>query len=126
MKTLLCLVALTALTMAAPADVNVSGKWTGTLNTTQPDGAANESSAFLVLKQEGTAITGSAGPNENEQHPIKKGTVAGDKITLEIEPRENQTIRVELVLAGDRLKGDVIMSRDGESRNGKLDLARAK
>jgi len=124
MKILLCLAAIAAIALSAPADVNVSGKWSGTFSVTGSDG--NSEPAFLLLKQEGTAVTGSAGPNEEQQHPIKKGSVAGNKLTLEIEPRENQTIKLELVVDGDRMKGDINMARDGETRNGKLDLARAK
>ena len=124
MKILLCLAAIAAIALSAPADVNVSGKWSGTFSVTGSDG--NSEPAFLLLKQEGTTVTGSAGPNETQQHPIKKGSVAGNKLTLEIEPRENQTIKLELVVDGDRMKGDINMARDGETRNGKLDLARAK
>ena len=124
MKILLCLAAIAAIALSAPADVNVSGKWSGTFSVTGSDG--NSEPAFLLLKQEGTTVTGSAGPNESQQHPIKKGSVAGNKLTLEIEPRENQTIKLELVIDGDQMKGEINMARDGETRSGKLEVARAK
>ena len=124
MKILLCLTAIAAIALCAPADVNVSGKWSGTFSVTGSDG--NSEPAFLLLKQEGTTVTGSAGPNESQQHPIKKGSVAGNKLTLEIEPRENQTIKLELVVDGDQMKGEINMARDGENRSGKLEVARAK
>ena len=124
MKILLCLAAIAAIALSAPADVNVSGKWSGTFSVTGSDG--NSEPAFLLLKQEGTTVTGSAGPNESQQHPIKKGSVAGNKLTLEIEPRENQSIKLEPVVDGDQMKGEINMARDGETRSGKLEVARAK
>jgi hypothetical protein len=124
-KIFLCLIALCTLALAAPAETDVTGKWTGTLTTSGPDGGG-PSPALLILKQTGGEITGSVGPSDDQQFPVKKGTIAGSKITLEIEPHENQSIKVELVLAGEKMTGDLTMSRDGETRTGKVEVARAK
>lgn len=35
-------------------------------------------------------------------------------------------MQFKLVLAGDRLKGDATMTREGQSRTAKLDLSREK
>lgn len=125
MKIFLWFIALAAIALALPADTDVSGKWTGTMTRTGPEGG-DSSPALLILKQTGGDITGSAGPNDGEQFPLKKGVITGNKVTLEIEPRENQSIKLELVLAGEKMTGDITMSRDGESRTGKLEVARAK
>jgi hypothetical protein len=124
MKVLLCLAAMAALTLAAPADTDISGKWSGSAVTSPQNGETIP--ALLILKQSGNDITGTAGPNEGQQYPITKGTRSGDKITLEIHPNENQTIKVEMALAADHLKGQLTMSRDGESRSATIDVTRAK
>lgn len=125
MKIFLCLFALAALALAVPADVDVSGKWTGSFVRTGPEGNGDTSPALLVLKQTGGEITGTAGPNDGEQFPLKKGSISGDKVTIEIQ-HENQSIRLELVVAGEKMKGEIQMSRDGQTRTGKLEVERAK
>jgi hypothetical protein len=127
MKTLLCLLVLTALAIVATADVNVTGKWSGSFNITGPDGSSKESTALLILKQNGTEITGSVGPSEAEQHPIQKGRIDGDKIALEAQDvNNNRVIKFDLLIVEDRIKGEATMSANGESRKAKLDVGRAK
>ena len=124
MKYLLCAFAVAALCLAAPVDTDLSGKWSGSAVS---DPASGESiPAMLILKQSGNDITGSAGPNEDQQYAITKGTRTGDKVKIEVEPNPNQKITLELALEGDHLKGQMTMSRDGETRNAKLDVSRAK
>jgi hypothetical protein len=113
------------MTLAAPADVDVSGKWTGSFVRTGPEGNGDTSPALLVLKQTGGEITGTAGPNDGEQHPLTKGTISGDKVTIEIQ-HESQSIRLDLVVSGDKMKGEIKMSREGQTRTGKLEVERAK
>jgi hypothetical protein len=43
-----------------------------------PDDRKDSGTAVLMLKQDGAAITGSVGPNEDEQYPIKTGKIEGD------------------------------------------------
>jgi hypothetical protein len=125
MKALSCLLVLKAFAGLAIADTNVTGKWSGSFNITAPNGETKESTALLVLKQSGTDITGTVGPNEEEQFAIQKGKIEGDKITLEAE-HEGQTIKFDLVLAADRITGEANMSREGETSKAKLDVTRAK
>ena len=54
----------------AAIEPNVTGKWTGSLTVNGPDGQTKDSTALLVLKQAGTEITGTVGPNEDERHAI--------------------------------------------------------
>ena len=71
MKTVLLLTVLAALVGGvALADVDVTGKWTGSFNPTGPNGETKESTAVLILKQSGATITGTVGPTEGEQYPI--------------------------------------------------------
>jgi hypothetical protein len=124
MKTMLCIL-LGALALVAAPDTNVTGKWTGTFVITDPSGRTNNSTALLVLKQTGSEITGTVGPHENEQHQIKTGKVAGEKITMVVED-EGRVVNFDLVVEGDRIKGDVKMTREGQSATGKIEVTRGK
>jgi hypothetical protein len=126
MKTLVCLLLLGVLALCAAADVNVTGKWSGSFSIAAPNGDLKESTALLVLKQNGTEITGTVGPNEEERFAIQKGKIEGDKITLEVEGDNNRHMRFDMVFASERIKGDVSMSADGESRKAKIDVGRVK
>ena len=125
MRILLCLLMLAALAGVALADVDVTGKWSGSFNATNPNGETKESTALLVLKQSGSEITGTVGPNEDERFAIQKGKIDGDKITLEVDDK-GRTMTFNLVLAADRITGEAQMSRDGLSMKAKIDVSRAK
>jgi hypothetical protein len=125
MKTFLCFLVLAALAGVAFADNNVTGKWTGSFNMTGPNGETKETTALLLLTQSGTNITGTVGPNEDERITILKGTIEGDKITLEAE-QDGRTIKFALVLADDRITGDASMSGEGQTGKAKLDVTRSK
>ena len=122
---ILLFILIGALALVAAPDTNVTGKWTGSFNMTTPNGDTKESTAFLILNQSGSEITGSVGPNEGEQHTIKKGKIEDDKITLLVED-EGRVINFDLVFAADRIKGDVKMSHEGQTATAKLDVTRAK
>jgi hypothetical protein len=123
MRTIFCILLLGALALFAAADTNITGKWTGPFKIVGPE--PETGTAILVLKQSGSDITGTVGPAEGEQHTITKGKIEGDKITLLVED-EGHTIKLDLVLAGDRITGDVNISHDGETRKGNIDVTRAK
>jgi len=107
------------------ADVNVAGNWSGTFVMSNSDGETHDSTALLKLKQDGKTITGTAGPNEDQQWPITTGKVEGDKITLEVQS-DGPLLKFDLVLSGDHLKGDAHASQDGRNMSAKLDATRAK
>ena len=123
MRTLLCILLLAAMLCAA-SGVDATGKWSGTFVMTGPNGETKETGALLKLKQSGTDISGTVGPSEDEQFVIQKGKIEGDKITLEAD-HGGQTLKIDLVLAADRLTGEAHMSGD-QSITGKLDVSRAK
>jgi hypothetical protein len=125
MRTLLCFLVLAALAGVALADVDVTGKWSGSFNATNPNGETKESTALLVLKQSGTDITGTVGPSEEEQFAIQKGKIDGDKLTLEVD-HDGHTMTFNLVLVADRITGEAQMSRDGQTMKAKIDVSRAK
>ncbi|HLH17959.1 MAG TPA: hypothetical protein VKX45_12095 [Bryobacteraceae bacterium] len=124
MKILLSLALAALFALTAAADVNVTGNWTGTFTATGPDGQSKDSGALLVLKQDGNEITGTAGPDENERFNIKKGTIEGNKITLDVDAGEH-VLHVELTLTEDRLQGTATAQGDSGELRAKLDLKRA-
>jgi hypothetical protein len=125
MKKFLCFLMLAALAGVAMADVDVTGKWSGSFNMTGPNGETKDTGALLMLKQNGTEITGTVGPSEDEQFDIQKGKIDGGKITLEVD-HDGHTIKFDLLLAGGHLTGEVNLSGDGETRMAKLDVTRSK
>ena len=123
MKGILNLMVLASLGLAAASAADVTGKWSGSFKVISGDG--HDETALLVLKQTGMVITGSVGPSEDEQHTITKGSIDGDKITLEVVEAETR-VRLDLVLTGDRIMGDVAVNGEGRGIKGKLDVKRAK
>src|SRR5215472_11980782 len=123
MRIIFCILLLGALTLVALADSNVTGKWIGSFKTAGPE--PETGTAFMMLKQTGSDISGTVGPDEAEQHTITKGKIEGDKIMLLVED-EGHTIKFDLVVAGDRITGDANMAHDGQTRQAKIDVTRAK
>jgi hypothetical protein len=126
MRTLLFGLLLAVFALSASADTEVTGKWSGSFNVSGPNGEGKDGTAYLVLKQSGSDITGTVGPNEDEQYPIVKGKIEGDKITIEVN-HDGHAVKLALVLAEDRITGDANMSGDGgEAATAKLDVKRVK
>jgi hypothetical protein len=113
----LLLLAVTAL--AADA----TGKWSGNLIDPNGDGGG----VYMVLKQTGGAVTGTAGPDENQQWTIENGKAEGNKVSFEVKSPDHGVFKCDLTLDGDSLKGDVNgTSPDGHAMKVKVDLSRVK
>jgi len=125
MRFLLCALLVAGFALTAAADTNVSGKWSGSFNITGPDGETKDATAFLVLQQKGNEITGSVGPSEDEQFPIGKGKIEGDKISIEAD-HEGHSIKLDLILEADRITGEASMSGEGQGLKAKIDVTRVK
>ena len=117
MKSILLLVVTALALMGADA----TGTWTGTLTRT----GGEPGPAHLVLKQDGGKVTGTAGPNADEQHEIQNGKTQDDKISFEV-AGENGAMKFELKRQGDQISGDVSRERDGEVQTAKLSVTRNK
>lgn len=115
------LLALAAITMMAS---DATGTWTGTLVISRADGT-HDRTAHLVLKQDGTKLTGTAGPNADEQHAIDKGKVEDGILTFVIADDENM-MQFTLKQDGDEIKGDLKRERDGATETAKLSVKRVK
>ena len=118
MKTLmLSLLLLLGAWTASAADL--TGKWTGTIEVKE-NGESRTVPVLLILKQEGAKLTGSGGSSEDDQHPISKGSVEGDKVTIEAQA-DDDTFYLELKIDGDKMTGDV---RKGDSPPMKISVKR--
>ena len=125
------ILALTAvlLTMApAPAqETSVTGKWTGTLTRTAPDGRTQSIDFMFDLTQKGKVLTGTAGPNAERQWEIQKGGVAdGGKVTFRVQQPDGPLRTFTLTLVKDRLQGEMLAELKGQSFTTKVDLGRDK
>src|SRR5262245_66669005 len=110
--------ALAATTLVA---ADVTGTWRGTLT---PEGR-DAGPALLILKQEGNAVTGTVGPDENERHQITKGKVENDTVAFEVET-PGGVMKFALKQNGGELVGDVTRERDGQQQTAKLAVKRTQ
>jgi hypothetical protein len=117
----LCLLALTAVSLLG---ADATGKWTGNL-IVGSDGGERTMPAQLVLKQEGTKLTGTAGPNDGEQHPIEKGKVEDGTLTFEV-PTGETVMKFSLKQDGDSIKGTITREREGQTQTAKLEVKRSQ
>ncbi|MDX2152765.1 MAG: hypothetical protein SFV54_18630 [Bryobacteraceae bacterium] len=116
-----CLVLALVTTLAAG---DATGKWKGTLTITNPQGETRTLPAIMVLKQEGNVLTGTAGPEEDQQ-PIANGKVEGEEIRFDFD-RDGGVMRFKLKLAGDYLAGEVTREREGQTQRATVALKREK
>lgn len=104
MKFLLMALVAFALPLCAVADV--TGKWSGSFEFKQ-DGETHTETAYLVLKQDGATLTGTAGPNEERQMDIRNGKVEGAKVTFEIALDAERVMTFTLQSGDNALTGQV-------------------
>ena len=125
MKTLAAL-ALVMLTLAPAQTADLTGKWTGAFNPQRPDGTTSEQTIEMNLIHKGKVVSGTAGPNADQQWPVSNGIVDGPKVTFDVTTDNGMVIKFALTHAKDRLTGDADASRDGQTRKAKIDVTKAK
>jgi hypothetical protein len=121
MKTFACAFLLTVFAVCALA-ADVTGKWSGTF---EPEGQS-PSNCVVILKQAGSKVTGSAGPDEGEQWPLSDGKIEGNKLTGNVTSPDGVVYKLDLVLQGDHVKGNVLVMNGRESMKAKVDVVKAK
>ena len=105
---------------------NLTGTWTGFL--TNDADSSDRDAAVFVLKQAGAELTGSGGPNENQQWALQKGKVATSKegtTATFVVATDDMTMEFDLKLVEGRLKGTVRAQRGEQKRSGTVDLERS-
>lgn len=131
MKTLAA-AAVLLLTMApvhaqtAKKTSNVTGKWTGTMTRTAPDGRSQTIGFMFDLTHKGKTLTGTAGPNAERQWAIEKGAVEGSKVTFRVQQPDGPLRTFTLNLIKDRLQGEMLAELNGQSFTTKVDAGRSK
>jgi basic membrane lipoprotein Med (substrate-binding protein (PBP1-ABC) superfamily) len=109
------------------AAATIAGTWTGTFKDMD---ANREETAMIVLKQDGDVVTGTAGPNADQQFAIAKGKVATTKdgmaVTFELSNGDSMVVLFDLKLIDGHLKGGATAERNGQKLNAQVDVVRAK
>ena len=100
---------------------DATGTWIGTLTPAE----GNAGPAHLVLKQEGEKLTGTAGADSGEQHPIENGKAENGVLTFEL-TSSGGVMKFSLKQNGDEISGDITRERDGRTQTAKLTAKRAR
>ena len=106
MKPFLVFVLAVALAAVAMADVDVTGKWSGTLDLTG-QGETNQTTA-CSCSSDRCRDHWNRRPQQEQQFPIQKGKIEADVITLEAD-HDGHTMTLDLKLVSGRITGDVRM-----------------
>jgi hypothetical protein len=112
--------------VSAQTAASFTGKWEGTFTRQRPDGTEDTNPVAFNLTQKAKALTGTAGP-PNQQWTIEKGAVAAGKATFEVQQPNGPLFKFTLTIAKGRLQGEMVGERDGVVRGrAKVDAAKAK
>jgi hypothetical protein len=117
---------LAGVTCVAAPDVNISGTWTGKAMVTPEGAEAVERSAIVVLKQEGSTVTGTAGPAEDTMLPISNGKLEGSKLTFAVVQEGEVNITFNMAFENGRLTGTAAGNQGGTPLKITIELTRAK
>ena len=116
--------AVFAPSLAAQTTASFTGKWEGTMTIQRPDGTEATRPLHFNLTQKGKALTGTAGPPD-QQTEISKAAVAAGKASFEVAPGDGQVFKLTLSVVKGRLQGEMIGERDGVVRGkAKVDAAK--
>ena len=120
MKTLICLLLLTAVTLTAG---DLTGKWHGKFDVTTSDGDTRSDEAYMDLRVDGTKVTGTVGVGPDHQFAIRNGKLEDSKVTFEADMED--PVVFDLVFEGNTLRGNAIgTAKGGEKMSAKVDLKR--
>jgi hypothetical protein len=128
MKTLaaFALLLFTSISSQAQTAADVTGKWTGGLTRTAPDGRTQTIDWMFDLTQKGKVVTGTTGPNAERQWKFEGGAIAGTKLTFKVQQPDGPMRTFTLTLVKDRLQGEMLAELNGQSFTAKVDAGRAK
>src|SRR5579872_1040220 len=110
MNKLLCFLLLAALvSFAAAADV--TGNWSGTWSAE----GREPGTAYLVLKQNGSSVTGTAGPSSDVQWPLEGGKFNGTQFQAHVTDPDGILYKVSMSLNGNKMAGDMDVVAGGQT-----------
>ena len=111
--------------VAAQATASFTGKWEGTFTRQRPDGTEQTNAVVFDLTQKDKALTGTAGPPE-QQWTIDKGAVDAGKATFEVQQPNGPLFKFTLTIVKGRLQGDMAGEAEGVVRgHAKVDAGKA-
>ena len=101
------LIVLAALTPAvhAQAPAGFTGKWVGTF--TRPGSQGNPGNVEFNFIQKGNALTGTAGPADQQFPIVKGGTVVAGKAKFDVQQPGGPLFKFTLSIVKGRLTGDM-------------------
>ena len=106
---------------------DLTGKWTGTMTRTAPDGQTQSINVMFDLTQKGKVLTGTVGPSADRQWTIEKGgTVDAGKVSFKVQQPEGPMRTFTLSLVKDRLQGEMKAELNEQSFTAKVDVGRDK
>jgi hypothetical protein len=123
------------LSPAVFAAEDLSGKWSGSFIITMDENPPVTDSAHMVAKHDKATLTGTIGPNENDQYEILKGKVetvkeAGKDVTKVsfdvVAGGGGPLAHATLTLVDGHLKGNLLAEMDGHKMSAVMDLTRIK
>ena len=120
MRKLFAIVVL--LTVSASAG-DLNGKWSGTFKV---DGGDHDIPQIFILQQSGNVLTGSGGPDAQEQYPVENGRVDGDRVKFEVTTGEWKFAYDLRQTEPDVLKGNLELKSINNSRTATVALSKSK
>lgn len=115
-KLIFVLVLLTSTVIAA----DLSGRWSGRFKV---NGGDHDVPQLLILKQSGSKLTGSGGPDDSEQYPLENGTIAGDQAKFQITTGEWK-FSYNLKIAASSMSGELELTSVNDRRTAKVTLTK--
>ena len=105
---------------------DVSGKWSGNLQVTTPEGDTETIPLYVELQQKGDEVSGTIGDGADRKSPIQKGKIQGAKLSFEVtSPESGNLVKFDLTVSAARLEGEMKTEADAGPVSGKVSLSRA-
>jgi hypothetical protein len=87
------------------AAVDVSGTWTGTMQQKSDHDQGGKAAIVFHLKQQGSQVSGTAGPAGEAPKPIREAKLEGDRLTFTVGGGSGPTWKFELRVSDDSMQG---------------------
>lgn len=107
----------------APGDqkaLGISGTWFGNFDMTNPDGKVSHDTAVLILQENGTGLTGSAGGTVDRQSPMTAGKVDNGQVLFHLDAAGG--VDFSLHLDGGHLRGIATMHSPNGPMRAEIDV----
>lgn len=101
---------------------NCSGKWSGFFQVSGTDGHVPQ---LFILTQNGSALTGTGGPDGSEQYPIAGGRILGNHVTFDL-TNAYAKFSYDLTDSGNQMKGKLTVRSANNTRTADVMLTRSK